>query len=55
VFDNITTLQRENFTKMDHRLPGPNSNIAENIKQAKEKVIQVYDMLPNFCSNEGIH
>ncbi|XP_046457206.1 E3 SUMO-protein ligase NSE2-like [Daphnia pulex] len=39
---------------MDHRLPGPNSNIAENIKQAKEKVIQVYDMLPNFCSNEEI-
>ena len=39
---------------MAYRLPASNSEIAENIKKAKEKIIQVYDMLPNFCLNEGI-
>ena len=38
---------------MAFRLPASNSEIAENIKKAKEKIIQVYDMLPNFCLNEG--
>jgi hypothetical protein len=39
---------------MAYRLPASDSEIAENIKKAKEKIIQVYDMLPNFCLNEGI-
>lgn len=38
--------------KMAQRYPV--SEIADNIKKGKDKIIQVYDMLPNFCLSEEI-
>ena len=30
------------------------SEMAENIAKAKDKLIQVYEMLPNYCLKDGI-
>lgn len=39
---------------MAQRFQGSSSELADNIKKGKDKIVQVYDMLPNFCLPEGI-
>ncbi len=38
---------------MAFRPPSSSSEIAENIKKGKDKIIQVYEMLPTYCVQEG--
>ena len=30
------------------------SELADNIKKGKDKLIQVYEMLPTYCQQEGL-
>lgn len=35
------------------RVPSSSSEIVDSIKKGKDKLLQVYDMLPNYCIKEG--
>ena len=39
---------------MAYRAPSSTSEIVDNIKKGKDKIIQAYEMLPKFCLSEGM-
>lgn len=50
----LTYVLQTSLSKMSPSQPSSSSELADNIKKVKDKIAQVYDMLPNFCLAEGI-